>query len=312
MKEVKCINCGASITYSPYKKTVCPYCLTEYSNGSILIDAKINNAEINIKKFRDYAKAEEIFREIVEIDASDYRAWWGIVRAQTSEFSNTTVDLKTLQTIQISADKTLKTAPENIINLLKSQWDNYSKAVKDHNEQKEQEKVRENIEKAKMEAAKKKQLADEKARKEKELAEEKAKKEKEEKQKKEIKIILKIATSAISAITTIICINLLIDNDFYINIYKDPGVIGTAFVILLINTIVVTICGSVGKLPCLCFMPGVLGVIATIILIAGMCSHNDGFFLSLMVVVVFGAVGLASSAIATAISYFIPLALYNE
>ncbi len=146
--KAMCTNCGGILQVDESKDAaVCPFCSTPYIvekainnyqiniqykiensnvyiNNGISIDKKIENAEYFISVHHDYDKAESIFMEASELAPMDYRTWWGIVRAQTWEFSYFGFDDEGLDDVRQYLESAIKVAGDKKDELIKK-WDQY-------------------------------------------------------------------------------------------------------------------------------------------------------------------------------------------
>ena len=48
----------------------------------------LKNADWYLEVFQDYTNAERLYLAVANLEASNYRTWWGIVRAKTKNFSH--------------------------------------------------------------------------------------------------------------------------------------------------------------------------------------------------------------------------------
>lgn len=105
---IKCQNCNGTLQVDSNASSYhCPFCDTTYAmeqtinqtfqttnigsatiidDGSGKIDQEINGGEafLNLKK---YAAAQNTFRALTQSYAHKYRAWWGLARAITEDFT---------------------------------------------------------------------------------------------------------------------------------------------------------------------------------------------------------------------------------
>ena len=106
----KCPGCGGDMQIDGSRKEAfCPYCGTKFLVESAVnyyntkneyhiehadikmedskgLETKLRNAEAHLK-LKKYGEAAKLFKEITEEFADDYRGWWGVVRAETREFT---------------------------------------------------------------------------------------------------------------------------------------------------------------------------------------------------------------------------------
>lgn len=86
MKKLKCETCGANIEFDD-NLTIgfCKYCGTKYMlEEKININVKLDNKNENKINMANeyiengnYEKAEKIFKNVLEDDITNHKAWWG-------------------------------------------------------------------------------------------------------------------------------------------------------------------------------------------------------------------------------------------
>lgn len=325
--NAKCTNCGANLNVDNAKDAaVCEFCgsafivekaiqnynyhITNNVNAqNVVITGKgnaekerlLNNAKTN-ERFGDYEKAQSIYLLVTEDYPDDYRGWLGLALIKSENYSKVDVSSAEFESISNNIKKALICAPIEISTSIRLQWNDYaSKYSSLINEQKEKA-AKEELER-KHKEAEKKRLEQEKIKKD-EAEKIRKEKENEEKEKKKRikKTIISTLTSILTIIANIIGIIYLFSSNISTQINNSPAIIGKILVLLLIEIIITTVFGVIGKIIYFFWMPCVISAIATIMMISGMLSHSPNVFLSIVVVVVFGGVGIGVSAVA----YFIP------
>ena len=114
----KCTQCGAALTLDPSQDAaVCPFCGTPFvvekainnynvTNHTTIgtvehvehlhvedshsIEARLKNAETHMGPLSDGRRAFEIFKSVADDKGDEWRAWWGMARAKSRDFRNTT------------------------------------------------------------------------------------------------------------------------------------------------------------------------------------------------------------------------------
>ena len=113
----QCTNCnGALQVDAEQKAAICPYCNTPYivqeainnyyttnvyniQNANLTVDNqavienKLETAETQLRKLKDYGKAYKAFKELENEAAKEFRLWSGKIHAQTSDFDVMAVNL---------------------------------------------------------------------------------------------------------------------------------------------------------------------------------------------------------------------------
>lgn len=152
--EGKCKNCGGKLGIADGKNGICPFCGTSYIaedvinynnyniNNAVLsidltdtIEQKLGNADTYLEKFKNYAKAYEIYKEVTELTANDYRGWWGLVRAKTEDFTKAEIGSATMQQLTTYANYAISVADKSKKTILQQTFNAYlAKAEKRKNQ----------------------------------------------------------------------------------------------------------------------------------------------------------------------------------
>lgn len=118
----QCTNCnGALQVDADLKAAICPYCNTPYVvqdainnyyttnvyniehanltvDNQAVISNKLDNAETQLRKLKDYGKAYEAFKALENEASKEFRLWNGKIQAQTCDFDVMTVNLNIFRT----------------------------------------------------------------------------------------------------------------------------------------------------------------------------------------------------------------------
>lgn len=97
LKELKCPNCSAKLEIKPMDTTgICPYCDSEFilddevikikHEHEIIDDASLEIADTTLNKFKDYKKAEYIYRSLIYKYAHKEEIYIGLIRSITHDF----------------------------------------------------------------------------------------------------------------------------------------------------------------------------------------------------------------------------------
>ena len=97
LKELKCPNCSAKLEIKPLDTTgICPYCDSEFilddevikikHEHEIIDDSSLEIAETTLNKFKDYQKAEYIYRSLIYKYAHKEEIYIGLIRSITHDF----------------------------------------------------------------------------------------------------------------------------------------------------------------------------------------------------------------------------------
>lgn len=103
-EAAKCPSCGSPIQVPSESETAkCMFCgsalivkdaiqkLKLELSGSVIVDSNIESMLKSAEGFVNLCRwneAEKLYRKIVEIKSTDYRAWWGLVLVYTQNFMN--------------------------------------------------------------------------------------------------------------------------------------------------------------------------------------------------------------------------------
>ncbi len=106
--SLKCKNCGSGLTYNDDAQMVtCTHCGSTYMLSELLDEKDLNfikaNKEIDIENKMEvgnllkqaetyiyqaeYQQAEEIYKRVIELDEKNYKGYFGVVKAKTSNFN---------------------------------------------------------------------------------------------------------------------------------------------------------------------------------------------------------------------------------
>lgn len=132
-----CSQCGAELQIdNTREKAFCPYCGTPFvierpggDPEKALVETLLHNAEVQLTQLHQPGKARELFAQVTEKAPDDYRGWWGLVRIDTKEFSDTGCSSSLFQTISRNADNALRMASDNERSSLLSVWNRYIQAL---------------------------------------------------------------------------------------------------------------------------------------------------------------------------------------
>lgn len=272
--EGKCKSCGAPITFDDsLSNGICEYCHTKFIKEDIVInnnynfkdatviindensiDNKLKSAEAYLTKLDDYEKAKIIYKSITEINANDYRGWWGLVQVLTKQFTYIECKKSDFDEIEKYAKNAFSVASEEQRKVLNAEWISYS------------QKARAYIDKT---------LADEK-----ELISIQEKKINRQKRNKFVRTIISVTLS-------LICNIFLIISAFVIDISSisstEIGSLITVLIILGINTIITTVLGLIGSTKiCSCF-PAITSAVCLGVIIYQMLSDTNAEIFAMII-----------------------------
>lgn len=160
---IQCKNCGGALQVdSSATSYFCPHCHTTYAmeqtvnqtfqtthigkatiidDGSGKIDQEINSGEAFLS-LRKYPAAREAFVDLTARYAHKYRAWWGLARAYSEEFTKDPSGKKEFEVISDAVQNALQLAPATERAEIKeastpylTKWESHSTQLSEEREQ---------------------------------------------------------------------------------------------------------------------------------------------------------------------------------
>ncbi len=89
----------------------------------------LKNADWYLEVFRDYTNAEKLYLAVANFEASNYHAWWGVVRAKTKDFSDYDITDTQRQELDCYIRRAIVSAPSGKKLEWKETVKQYTKAV---------------------------------------------------------------------------------------------------------------------------------------------------------------------------------------
>ena len=170
LEKLNCPACGSVLKHLPAEGEVlkCPYCgslLTLSENpsqlhrtqnnrissvflpvDSVSIDVtaanlcrNLKNADCHLNRFRDYNKAKKLYLSVVEADANEHKAWWGIVRSMTENFSKYSISDSERKELDFYVKRAVLSAPDSKKEDLQQIVRNYHRNIRKAETDKQQE-----------------------------------------------------------------------------------------------------------------------------------------------------------------------------
>lgn len=313
-KAFSCEMCAGNVFEPPINGVYrCSYCGT---NHILVNDALIRTNERNeffgaaegFMELKKYNYARDSFNRIIHDWPTQSRAWWGLVICMSERFTKIKLNQKEYDDILDKAECAIKFASPQELPIIQYQWNEYSQKVLSYIKQ--QNDILEADEKQKAEQAaykeRKKQEEEriEKLKRKEQIAKQNALNQfsiqtKAALDKKERSI--KTTMIAVSVITFII-INLIyaiivFSLNIVGSIYNSPACIAPVVIGGLVSMVISGLACGVFDIPSLSYAPAVINAICVVMMIMGMLSHTNGFFMSALVIICFGAVGMGVTAL---------------
>lgn len=286
--ELKCKSCGAVIEFDDSKPTViCKYCNTEYLKEDLIvnnhyhnefnnatfilndensIENKLKNADYYLNEQKEYEKAKEIYQYVVDNKGSDYRGWWGLAKALTSNFTMEKCSEEYYARVKKCAETAIRQADEDKRVQLESEWREYSR------------KLRASIDKANATAAR----------------------------KKKIRTTRKAVAITLSSICNIAVIAGIFIFDIHTAAHDKIEAIFAVLIALGINAVITTVLGLIGSTGFCSTFPAITALIAVAVVIHGMMINNDvSLFANTVSLIVLCVIAVAVVGICFAVPTFI-------
>lgn len=290
-----CKNCGGimELRFMDFsRRYCCPYCENNEPAESDDYELKVQSAynyfqvQANNKRYEEMSFALSRFEEIIKLNPSDPRGWWGKALCLTKNFTLMEYD----ENIFKCAQRAYDLAPEYNKKDIKQKWNAYADMVNGYFDND----YKGNIAKINSENDS--------------LAKNYNKMINQISRKRNAMIISRIVGLAIVVIYNIIAFSVLLPM-IPQRIYSDGGVVGVIIGFVLGDWIISVVTGVIAKSSKFSWLPPVLSGICSVEAIIGML--RGGFFMSLMVIIVFGAVGAGITAAAST-SFYITSKLDEE
>lgn len=266
------------------RREFCPFCGDSKPAKDDDYELKVQSAynyfqvQANNKRYNEISFALSLFEEILNQNPSDPRGWWGKALCLTKNFTLMEYD----ENIFRCAQRAYDLAPDYNKDGIKKEWNAYADMVNANFESAFRGKVdkikNENETIARNHNQMLKQIT----------------------RQRNSMIISRIVGIAIVVIYNIIAFCVLLPM-IPQRIYYDGGVVGVIVGFVFGDWLISVITGIISKCSKYSWLPPILSAICTVEAIIGML--RGGFFMSLMVIVVFGAVGAGITAVASTSFY---------
>lgn len=301
--SLTCQTCGSNeITPTENGLYRCEYCQTNH----ILVDESLQRTqELNtffgaaavFMELRQYDRALYTFNRILNDSPGQSRAYWGLVICQSDRFTRIEITQKEFKEISDNAKCAIAFAPPEELKIIRKLWDNYSSSVEAYYQEQLDKKE------AEIQRQEAQRQAEEKTQKDRRAKEQQLKTFMDSTRKAmdlketKIKTILLIITISGFVIINIIYCAVVFSQNIPGSINKSPACIAPVVVGGLIAMTVSSITSGLFRARGLSCIPAIINAVCVIMMIGGMLSHSSGFFISVMVVICFGAIGTGVTAL---------------
>ncbi len=154
--NAQCPNCSATLRVDPVRQmAVCEYCRASFmtseaikiyntyiqnvqhinaqnvyinNGGEIEKNQMLHSGEVYLQQFREYKKAEEAYRAVVDKFPDEYRGWLGLAKSITEDLKKVDIDEARFRQYSDYANKALIVAPPQEKASLRSLLDGYVSA----------------------------------------------------------------------------------------------------------------------------------------------------------------------------------------
>lgn len=305
VEALNCVKCGSNNLSCNDGFFICEYCNTKHVlvNDSLVKVFEKNElyktADLYFE-WRQYDIASEKYKEIVYKWAYESLAWWGIVKCMTENFLKIEISEDYYKNIEKYAVRAFETADPTTRVDLESQWKMYTNQVSSLFNTKK-EKIKADVENKRLEQ-------EEKMRQNVYVAFLGMKEEEEKKISGVVTAISVVMLILINITYTIFISCLDIDG----TIYSSPNCIVPIVIGGFVATLLAGLFSGISKFFGLFWLPSAINAVSVILMISGMISHNQSFFLSVIVVLCFGVVGVCVTALMGWLSWILANGMKNN
>ena len=309
-----CQTCGSNemllLDNGIYK---CKYCTTNH----VLIDGTLKRTQEQntffgaaavFMELGQHDRAIKMFNKILDDSPNQSRAWWGLVICQTNKFTRISITQEEFKEISNNAKCAFSFATPVEQEIIQKQWEKYSAAVKSFY----QEQI--NREKAETQRREAQRKAEEQKKKEQLEAEERTQRERTAKKRQledykektrrqmdakgtKLKAVLLATSISVFLISNIVYCIIVFSQNIPSVIYNSPSCIAPVVIGGFVAMAISGITSGLFNVPAFSCIPAIVNAICVIMMVGGMLSHNNGFFMSAMVIICFGAVGMGVTAL---------------
>lgn len=135
-EALDCKKCGGNLFDVNGEIYTCVYCQTThvFINDIFVQQSEFEKEELlqnadALLKWKDYDKALSKYKKAADRWLNEVRAWWGITRCLSEDFSKDNIDKYEYEEIQYYAEKAFKTADDQLLTIFRPIWDEYTARV---------------------------------------------------------------------------------------------------------------------------------------------------------------------------------------
>lgn len=308
-EALDCKKCGGNLFDVNGEIYTCVYCQTThvFINDIFVQQSEFEKEELlqnadALLKWKDYDKALSKYKKAADRWLNEVRAWWGITRCLSEDFSKDNIDKYEYEEIQYYAEKAFKTADDQLLTIFRPIWDEYTARVFRYIHDEETRMRLEDEKRIQIERDRNKnnqhiQSGNDSSGQNNSINKPYS--------HQTVKAIIVLINIIILIGVNIGYIALIISLNIPSSINSSQACIAHVIIGGLITMAISGVTSGISRFPGLIWVPTVVHAICVIMMIVGMLSHSHRFFDSLLVIICFGAVGLVVTSLIAWLSMLI-------
>lgn len=313
-EALDCKKCGGNLFDVNGEIYTCVYCQTThvFINDIFVQQSEFEKEELlqnadALLKWRDFDKALSKYKKVADRWLTEVRAWWGITRCLSEDFSKDKIDKYEYEEIKYYAEKAFKTADNQTLITIRPIWDEYTARVFRYINDEE---TRVRIEDAKRIQIERERQNNDQSHSNSENSNSSVQSNPMDKSysQQTVKAIIVLINIIILIGVNIGYIALAISLNIPSSINSSPACIAPVIIGGLITMAISGITSGISRFPGFIWVPTVVHAVCVIMMISGMLSHSHRFFDSVLVIICFGAVGLGVTSL---IAWLSTLIMYS-
>lgn len=317
-EALDCKKCGGNLFDVNGEIYTCVYCQTThvFINDIFVQQSEFEKEELlqnadALLKWRDFDKALSKYKKVADRWLTEVRAWWGITRCLSEDFSKDKIDKYEYEEIKYYAEKAFKTADNQTLITIRPIWDEYTARVFRYINDEE---TRVRIEDAKRIQIERERQNNDQSHSNSENSNSSVQSNPMDKSysQQTVKAIIVLINIIILIGVNIGYIALAISLNIPSSINSSPACIAPVIIGGLITMAISGITSGISRFPGLIWVPTVVHAVCVIMMISGMLSHSHRFFDSVLVIICFGAIGLGVTSLIAWLSALIMYSVREE
>lgn len=315
-EALDCKKCGGNLFDVNGEIYTCVYCQTThvFINDIFVQQSEFEKEELlqnadALLKWKDYDKALSKYKKVADRWLTEVRAWWGITRCLSEDFSKDNIDKYEYEEIQYYAEKAFKTADDQFLTIIRPIWDEYTARVFRYIHDEEtrmrlEDEKRLQIERNRIKNNQHLQSGNDSSGQNNSINKSYS--------HQTVKAIIVLINIIILIGVNIGYIALVISLNIPSSINSSPACIAPVIIGGLITMAISGVTSGISRFPGLIWVPTVVHAVCVIMMISGMLSHSHRFFDSVLVIICFGAIGLSVTSLIAWLSALIMYSVREE